>query len=288
MPAELSDPCQPSACRRKYIVDTKGSVKQNSVLFLAMRSNSNSSAVESESGLVTNIDPKADATRRPWDGKISEEEQALYLRGGFEKTAQIRGRAALLLVDVQYRMTGTRPLPLPEAIAEFPTSCGEAAWRAMPNIGALLEKFRSKNLPVIYVALGRTTSFKRTSQAPVKADESGLAPRPEMRMSREMSEYDIVAWKYAPSAFFGTPVSSLLIDRQVETVVIAGSSTSGCVRATAVDAFSNRFNVVIPEDAVFDRGPTSHAVALFDMATRYAGVAPADQVAALLDAHGRD
>lgn len=238
------------------------------------------------------------ASSRPWDSLISEAEQALYRSGGFEKVAAIRGLPALLIVDVQYRMAGTRPLPLDQAIAEYPTSCGAVAWQALPNIGALLDTFRRLGLPVLYVALGSTTSFNRKSAEPVRAAALGVGERAGPRGGGAISEYDILAevapqaddlviWKYGPSAFFGTPVASLLIERNVGTVVVAGSSTSGCVRATAVDAFSCRFNVVIPEDAVFDRSPTSHAVSLFDMATRYAGVVPtADVVGMVTDAAG--
>ncbi|MGD9924781.1 MAG: cysteine hydrolase family protein [Pseudorhodoplanes sp.] len=230
---------------------------------------------------------------RPWDSLISEAEQALYRSGGFEKVAAIRGLPALLLVDVQYRMTGTRPWPLDQAIAEYPTSCGSVAWETLPNIVALQDTFRRLGLPILYVALGSTTSFNRKSTEPARAAGLGVGQFAGTRAGDTISEFDILAevapqsddlviWKYGPSAFFGTPVASLLIERNIGTVVVAGSSTSGCVRATAVDAFSNRFNVIIPEDAVFDRSPTSHAVSLFDMATRYAGVAPTVQVISMV------
>lgn len=227
---------------------------------------------------------------RPWDGTIPADEQRLYRLGGFGKDAAINGRPALLVVDVQYRMTGTKALPMSEAVLEFPTSCGAAAWQVMPVIAFLIEAFRKNNFPIIYVALGPKTSFKRES-APAKAVEyTGLAPNhPDFASSEydivkdvEPRPQDVIVWKYGPSAFFGTPVASLLRDQGIQTVVIAGSSTSGCVRATAVDAFSYRFDVVVPQDAVFDRGPTSHAVSLFDMSTRYATVTSAEQVVAQL------
>jgi nicotinamidase-related amidase len=63
---------------------------------------------------------------------------------------------------------------------------------------------------------------------------------------------------------------------------VAGCSTSGCVRATVVDAFSYNFRVVVPQDCVYDRSATSHAVNLFDMASKYADVAPLNAVLEML------
>src|SRR5690625_4213094 len=78
-------------------------------------------------------------------------------------------------------------------------------------------------------------------------------------------EGDIPIAKYHPSAFFGTSLSSYLIERQIDTLVVTGATTSGCVRGTVVDASSLNYKVVVAEDAVFDRVQVSHAVNLFDM-----------------------
>jgi nicotinamidase-related amidase len=89
-----------------------------------------------------------------------------------------------------------------------------------------------------------------------------IAPRAE----------DLVVRKDKPSAFFGTLLSSFLIDLQADSVLVCGTTTSGCVRATVVDAFSYNFRVSIVEDCTFDRGQASHAVNLFDMSQKYADV----------------
>src|SRR5436305_14650382 len=73
-------------------------------------------------------------------------------------------------------------------------------------------------------------------------------------------------------AFFGTPLASYLIDLRVDTLVVTGCTTSGCVRGSVVDAFSYNFRVSVPSDAVYDRSQVSHAVNLFDMAEKYADV----------------
>ncbi|HZD52801.1 MAG TPA: isochorismatase family protein, partial [Woeseiaceae bacterium] len=75
-----------------------------------------------------------------------------------------------------------------------------------------------------------------------------------------------------PSAFFGTPLASYLIDLKVDTLVVTGCTTSGCVRGSVVDAFAYNFKVLVPWDAVYDRSHVSHAVNLFDMSEKYAEV----------------
>ena len=76
---------------------------------------------------------------------------------------------------------------------------------------------------------------------------------------------DVLLPKKHPSAFFGTPLASHLIDLRRDTLVVTGCTTSGCVRGTVVDAFAYNFRVLVPDECVYDRSPTSHAVNLFDM-----------------------
>jgi maleamate amidohydrolase len=95
---------------------------------------------------------------------------------------------------------------------------------------------------------------------------------------------DILLPKKHPSAFFGTPLVSYLINLGADSLVVTGCSTSGCVRSSVVDAFAYNFKVLVPEDAVYDRSTTSHAVNLFDMASKYADVTPTDEAIAALRA----
>jgi maleamate amidohydrolase len=68
-----------------------------------------------------------------------------------------------------------------------------------------------------------------------------------------------------------------------DSIVVAGTTTSGCVRATVIDAFSNNFRSIVIEDACFDRAQTSHAVSLFDMHAKYADVVPSSDVLKYVD-----
>jgi nicotinamidase-related amidase len=88
--------------------------------------------------------------------------------------------------------------------------------------------------------------------------------------------------KKHPSAFFGTPLASYLVDLGVDTLVVTGCTTSGCVRGTVVDGFSYNWRILVPHDAVYDRSATSHAVNLFDMNAKYAEVTDTEAALAQL------
>jgi nicotinamidase-related amidase len=89
---------------------------------------------------------------------------------------------------------------------------------------------------------------------------------------------DVVFEKYKPSIFFGTQLVGMLNFDNIDTVIVTGMTTSGCVRATVVDAFSHNFRVIIPEECVADRSNISHEVTLFDMDMKYADVMQLDDV----------
>ena len=216
---------------------------------------------------------------RPWDGIISEAEERAYHAAGFGRPSGLGARPALLIIDVQYRTVGTTPLPFWESIKEFSTSCGDVGWNAVHNIEPLLAQFRHNGWPVLYPHV-----------APKKATDGGrLAEKVPAIMNIAAKGYefvheiapavgDVLLPKKHPSAFFGTPLVSHLIDLGADTLVVTGCTTSGCVRGTVVDAFAYNFRVLVPQECVYDRSATSHAVNLFDMASKYADVAPVADV----------
>jgi maleamate amidohydrolase len=211
---------------------------------------------------------------QPWDGIISEQEQQATHAAGFGRPSGVGKRPALLIIDVQYRTIGTVPRPFWESIKEFPTSCGEAGWNAMRSIATLLAEFRRNAWPVLYPHVApknKATDGGRLAQkvpAIMNIPEKGYEFPPEIAPR----EGDVLIPKKHPSAFFATPLASHLIDLGADTLVVTGCTTSGCVRGSVVDAFAYNFRVLVPHDAVYDRSSTSHAVNLFDMASKYADV----------------
>jgi maleamate amidohydrolase len=208
--------------------------------------------------------------RHCWDDVIGDAERLVATRYGSPPPGD---RPALVLIDCYRKVFGDRPQPLADAIAAYPSSCGPAAWAALPHLEALLGAARRAGVPVVHTTQdvragtggGGVTRRVRPSGGD---DEAGfefiapLAPR----------DGEVVVRKSRASAFFGTPLSTWLRQLDVDTVVLAGETTSGCVRATAVDAYSHGFSVVVAEEAVFDRSPLSHQVSLFDLHLKYAAV----------------
>ena len=219
----------------------------------------------------------------PWDEFLPPEEVSRYEAAGFGRPTGFGARPALLVIDVQNRTVGTRRLPYREAIEEYKTSCGEAAWDALPHIARLVAAFRARGLPILYPHVAPKEAFdagRLGAKVPAIMDipADGYAFPADVAPARG----DVLVPKKHPSAFFGTPLASYLIERGIDTLVVTGCSTSGCVRGTVTDAFAFNYRVTVPHDAVYDRSPTAHAVNLFDMAYKYADVRTADEVIALL------
>jgi nicotinamidase-related amidase len=198
---------------------------------------------------------------------------------------------ALLLVDLYRWVFGDRPQPLLEAIETWPSSCGLAGWEALPHIQRLLAGAREAGVPVIHIAGQPGLPRTRTPHSRSPGAEGGDAAAAE----RRQRAYDIVDEvaplpgeavfrKAAPSGFFGTPLAAHLTYLRVDTLVVAGESTSGCVRATVVDGHSYRFRMALVEECVFDRHEATHAINLFDMSQKYAALI---DLAAALDYFGR-
>jgi maleamate amidohydrolase len=220
-----------------------------------------------------------------WDGLISEDEQKAYRAAGFGRPTGLGRSPALLIIDVQYRTVGTTPQPFWDAIEEFPTACGQVGWDAVTQIQKLLALFRERKWPVLYPYVSPKENF----------DVGRLADKVPALMTVARKGYEFVAEvapqgsdillpKKHPSAFFGTPLVSYLIDLGVDTLVVTGCTTSGCVRGSVVDGFAYNFRVSVPSDAVYDRSRTSHAVNLFDMSEKYADVATTDELVRSLSA----
>ncbi|MEH2510384.1 maleamate amidohydrolase [Nitrobacteraceae bacterium AZCC 1564] len=212
---------------------------------------------------------------RPWDHVIPPEERETYTLAGLGGPGGFGQRPALLVIDVQYRSVGDCPMPIREAIKQYPTSCGEAGWAAIAHIATLIDVFRRSRWPVIFPHVARKSTHDRGAFA---SKIPGIMQIPDAGYDfvREAAPEpgELCLPKTQASAFFGTPLASYLIGSGIDSLVFTGCTTSGCVRASVVDACALNFRSVVPNDAVFDRSPTSHAVNLFDIASKYADVLP--------------
>ncbi|MSQ72392.1 MAG: isochorismatase family protein [Betaproteobacteria bacterium] len=213
-----------------------------------------------------------------WDNTITERDRQVYATAGYGARQGLGVRPALLVIDMTYAFTGDRREPVLESSKRWPNSCGEAAFDAVAQIRRMLDAARANKVPVIYTRgeflpggpeAGRwagkvSRMFDSPTDSTVNGDEivKEIAPQPG----------DIVIKKDKPSAFFCTPLVSYLVERGIDSLVVAGCTTSGCVRASVIDAFSYNYKVAVVEEGVFDRGEVTHAINLFDMNSKYADV----------------
>ncbi len=221
---------------------------------------------------------------RIWDKFLSDEDKAIFPASGWGAFLGIGKRPALVVIDVTYAFTGDKDEPLLDSIAKWRNSCGPNAWAAIPHIQKLLVAFRDKNLPIFYSrgtqpradGLGKPLwrSSRRGEALPPVEGFNGF----DIVREIQPQPRDVVITKDAPSVFFDTHLNAYLTSLQVDTVVLCGTTTSGCVRATAVDGFSHSLRVAIAEEATFDRGDASHAIALFDLDAKYADVMATDAI----------
>ncbi|GAB6902220.1 isochorismatase family protein [Kineosporia succinea] len=208
-----------------------------------------------------------------------------YEAAGFGRPVGLGSKPGLMIIDVQYRTVGTTPKPFDEALEEFTTSCGEEGWAAVPNIARLLELFRERDWPVFYPHVAPKQSY---DQGALGAKVPGIMNIPakgyEFVAEVAPREGDVLLPKRHPSAFFGTPLASYLIQSGIDTLVVTGCTTSGCVRGSVVDAFSLNYKVAVPSDAVYDRSPIVHEVNLFDIGQKYADVSTTSDLLSSLGA----
>lgn len=230
---------------------------------------------------------------RVWDRFLTEQDKA-HLAASKHSRIGFGTRPALLLIDLYRWVFGDEPQPLLEAIKTWPGSCGLAAWNALPHIQRLLATAREVGIPVVHVTgldadgmLGWSEAAHRDSRHPA-TDRANPDPAAQDRLRRRYDIVDEVApipgepvlRKSSPSAFWGTPLVGHLKYLDVDTIIVAGESTSGCVRASVVDGTTNRFRMIVAEECVFDRHEAPHAINLFDMDQKYADVLPVDEVIA--------
>lgn len=221
-------------------------------------------------------------TDKPWDRFLTGRDQAVMAAAGYGARTGLGQRPALLVVDMTYNFCGDRPEPVLESIKRWRASCGAAAWEAIPRIAVLIAAARKTGVPVVYSLRDESPGGRGND----KNRRRGEAPPEGNRIVAELAPgpRDILIAKRKPSAFFGTDLLETLTRWRCDTLVIAGCTTSGCVRATAVDGFSHDFHIAVPADAVFDRAETSHAIGLFDMNAKYADVADTGALAAYFGA----
>lgn len=225
-----------------------------------------------------------------WNKYLTERDKEFFALKGFGAKAGFGKRPALLIIDVNYAFCGDKREPIMESVKRWPTSCGEEAWDALPVLARVIETARAQGVPVIY-----TTGISRDDKWDMgswrwKNARTGETP-PAWQSNHDGNEImpqiapgprDLVVPKQKPSGFHGTNMLSYLTMLGCDSVIVCGTTTSGCVRATVIDGFSYNFRAAVIEDGCFDRSEASHAVNLFDMHAKYADVVTSEEVIGFL------
>jgi maleamate amidohydrolase len=222
---------------------------------------------------------------RVWDKFLTERDKAVFAAGGFGARAGFGKRPAVLVIDVNWAFCGERPEPILEAIKRWRTSCGEAAWIALDYIKSLIDAAHAKGVLVIYTTGERRADnwdagswrWKSTRGEESSGRNDGVDGNEIVAMISP-GPRDIVIRKQKPSGFFGTNLASYLTLLGCDSVIVVGTTTSGCVRASVVDAFSLNYRVILAEEGCFDRSEASHALNLCDMHAKYADVLPTSEI----------
>lgn len=223
---------------------------------------------------------------------LSMEEREIVKRGGWGKQRGLGTRPCLMVIDAQYNYRGEDG-PILEQMQRWPSGCGLKAWAAASKISKLLDAARSTDCPVIYtrqvqknIAVREVfdsfaTKIERRSEDMVDGSKGT-----EIVEELSPQDRDLVIDKSYASAFFATPLISFLIKMKIDTILVTGGTTSGCVRSTAVDAAARNYNVGVVMDCVYDRLEYSHRASLLDMWMKYADIITFEETLDYLDNSG--
>jgi len=211
-------------------------------------------------------------TQRIWEDLLSEQDRQVITKAGYDKEGasswDSRGMGTnpmVLVIDMQRLVVGEDE-PILDAIDDYRTAMGEIAWDAIDHIEPFLSFAREQGLPVTYTRVV-PSSYDDPHHEDLDIVEP-VAPK----------EGETVIDKSYASAFYGTDLLSRLVRGDHDSVIIVGNSTSGCVRATAIDAQQNGFDVILPQECLFDRIEASHKIALMDLWMKYAEVLEREEV----------
>lgn len=203
-----------------------------------------------------------------------DETEAYYAEHGFGGEVGVGEQPALLVVD------------LITAFTDPETDLGSDVEGVLAQTERLLAAFREADLPRYFTTVAFEESYGDAGQWIKKVPalrelERGTDAVEVDERVAPVGDERVIEKKYA-SAFFGTDLETELTTHRVDTLVIAGVTTSGCIRATAVDSLQYGYRTIVPADAVGDRAEGPHRANLFDIDAKYGDVVETDDVLARL------
>ena len=218
---------------------------------------------------------------KPWHDAIPATDRAAFAAAHLDEDRPIAAgtRPALLVVDMTLDFVDSR----------YPLGHSETGGPATVANRRLLDAARAAGMPVYFTDMFPTEGYTPTRAERGRWKHRDLTPaaRPGDVIAAELTPAPgetVIHKGWKPSAFFGTQLASLLVHDGADTVIVSGMTTSGCVRASAVDAFQHNFHVVVPFEACADRSQISHQITLFDLHMKYADVVSVEETVAYIEA----
>jgi maleamate amidohydrolase len=197
------------------------------------------------------------------------EAREVYAKARLGESVTLGSRPAVLVVDFSCGFTD------PEC------TLGADMTEQVEATKRLLDAARAKGLPVIFTTIGFEPSLKDgglwLEKAPALGDLQIGGRWVQIDPRLEPQEGETIVVKKGASAFFGTNLAAILISQGIDSVVLCGATTSGCVRATAIDLLQYGFPTLVPRECVGDRAQAPHDANLFDIQAKYADVVSVEE-----------
>lgn len=193
-----------------------------------------------------------------------EQAREVYAKARIGESVTLGSRPAVLVVDFSCGFTD------PEC------ALGSDMTDAVESTKRLLDAARAKGLPVVFTTIGYEPSLKDgglwLQKVPALGDLQVGGRWVDIDPRLEPRDDESIVLKKGASGFFGTNLASILVSQQVDSVILCGATTSGCIRATAVDLLQYGFPTIVPRECVADRAQAPHEANLFDINAKYADV----------------
>jgi len=197
------------------------------------------------------------------------EAREVYAKARLGESVTLGSRPAVLVVDFSCGFTD------PEC------TLGADMTEQVEATKRLLDAARAKGLPIIFTTIGFEPSLKDgglwLEKAPALGDLQIGGRWVEIDPRLEPQEGETIVVKKGASAFFGTNLAAILISQGIDSVILCGATTSGCVRATAIDLLQYGFPTLVPRECVGDRAQAPHDANLFDIQAKYADVVSVEE-----------
>jgi len=203
----------------------------------------------------------------------------IYKEIGYgDRTIGFGQRPGIVVIDFQVAFT--------DKDGRFST---DLVQRAVNNTSRVLDVARSAGVPIAncYTAYHSERDMPHWKIGPVHDDFYYGHPCTAMEPRTTDDNYDFVFCKSAPSIFYNTPANTLFTKHGVDTMIVTGCMTSGCVRASIIDSFSGGYRTIVPEDCVGDADEGPHHDNLRDVGRRYADIVDSTTVIDYLEEYGK-